>query len=169
MEVKIYKGEELLMLPGVRGNPIKGVIIKRLDRIPDERGTIYHMLRSDDKLFEKFGEIYFSKVNPGVIKGWHRHKKMTLNYAVILGMIKLVLYDNRERSSTRGNSLEIFTGDDNYLLIKIPPLVWNGFKGISSQPAIVANCASLAHEKEEIERLDPFSKKIPYDWSLKHG
>ena len=148
---------------------IDQVIVKKIDKIPDERGSIYHMLRCDDTIFEKFGEIYFSIVLPGVIKGWHRHKEMILNYAVIHGMIKLVLYDDRENSSTRGNLMELFIGDENYCLVKIPPKVWNGFKGIGSKAAIIANCSTIPHDPNEIERIDPFTNKIPYDWNLKHG
>lgn len=153
---------------GVRGDLIDGVIIKKLDRIPDERGAVYHMMRADDDIFEKFGEIYFSVVYPGVVKGWHIHERMTLNYAVVKGMIKLVLYDDRIGSKTRGNLMEISTGDLNYLLIKIPPHIWNGFKGIGVEPSIVANCSTLPHDPNEIKRLDPKSGKIPYDWGLKN-
>lgn len=148
---------------------IKDVRIHPLRQILDERGKVMHMLRYDDPHFERFGEIYFSWVYPGVIKGWHWHKKMTLNYAVPVGMIKLVLYDDREGSSTRGEIQEIFTGEDNYVLITIPPGIWNGFKGIGVKPAMVANCATEPHDPDEIVRMDPFTDKIPYDWSLKHG
>lgn len=147
---------------------IEGVIIKDLKQIPDERGKIMHMLRVDDEHFEQFGEIYFSMVYPGVIKGWHLHKRMTLNYAVIQGMIKLVLYDDREDSPTKGEVQEIFTGEDKYQLIKIPPGIYNGFKGIGIKPALIANCATLPHDPDEIIRVDPFDNDIPYDWSLKH-
>jgi dTDP-4-dehydrorhamnose 3,5-epimerase len=152
-----------------KGNQIDGVEIKPLRKIPDERGSIYHMLRADDAIFENFGEIYFSKVYNGAIKGWHIHKKMILNYAVISGMIKLVLYDNRENSRTKGNLMEIFMGSDSYILVKVPQGIWNGFKGISTETAIVANCASIPHDPEEISRKNPFSKDIPYDWELKHA
>ena len=148
---------------------IEGVIIKPLKKIPDERGSIYHMLRNDDPLFEKFGEIYFSLVYPGIIKGWHLHKKMVLNYAVIQGMIKLVLYDDRDNSNTKGNLMEIYLGEENYSLVKIPFGIWNGFKGIGLKQSIVANCSTLAHDPDEIVRMDPFDNKIPYDWQLKNG
>jgi dTDP-4-dehydrorhamnose 3,5-epimerase len=138
-------------------------------QIPDERGKVMHMLRRDDPWFERFGEIYFSLVYPGVVKGWHIHKVMTLNYAVIMGKIKLVLYDERENSPTSGNLQEIFTGEDNYCLITIPPNVWNGFRGLGVEPALVANCSTDPHDPSEIVRLDPFSDRIPYDWNLKHG
>lgn len=147
---------------------IHGVRIRPLQRIPDERGSILHMLRADEPDFQGFGEIYFSTVYPNAIKGWHIHKLMTLNYAVIAGAIKLVLYDDRLESPTHGTVQEIFLGTDNYSLITIPPLVWNGFKGIGTGQAIVANCATHPHDPAEIERLDPFSPRIPYDWSLKH-
>ena len=128
-----------------------------------------HMLRADAPHFLEFGEIYFSTVYPGVIKGWHLHREVTLNYAVISGMIKLVLYDDREASPTRGEVMELFIGDNNYQLVTVPPLVWNGFKGIGTQEAIVANCATHPHDPEEIQRLDPFTDRIPYQWGLKHG
>lgn len=148
---------------------IQGVSIRPLKQIADERGKVMHMMRRDDPWFERFGEIYFSVVYPGVIKGWHLHKIMTLNYAVVSGAIKLVLYDDREESATKGEVQEIFTDRENYALITVPPCVWNGFKGIGANPAIVANCATDPHDPGEIIRLDPFSKKIPYDWTLRHG
>ena len=148
---------------------IHGVSMHPLKRIPDERGKVMHMLRRDDPWFEKFGEIYFSVVYPGVIKGWHLHKIMTLNYAVVDGAIKLVLYDEREGSPSKGEVQEIFAGEESYALITVPPEVWNGFKGIGLKPAIVANCATEPHDPSEIVRADPFSKNIPYDWNLRHG
>ncbi len=147
---------------------IDGVRIIPLKKIPDERGVILHMLRKDDPHFDSFGEIYFSEVYPQVIKGWHLHTKMTLNYAVVSGMIKLVLYDDRVKSKTRGTLMELFIGDDNYSLVTIPPGVWNGFKGIGTEKAIVANCSTIPHSKTEIKRMDPFKNDIiNYDWSLK--
>jgi dTDP-4-dehydrorhamnose 3,5-epimerase len=148
---------------------IEGLTITPLRRIPDERGAIFHMLRNDSPVFEEFGEIYFSTVYPGVVKGWHIHKRMTLNYAVPVGMIKLVCFDDREDSPTRGAVQEIHMGELNYVLVTIPPLVWNGFKGEGAQAALVANCATIPHDPEEIDRMDPFTSEVPYDWELRHG
>ncbi len=147
---------------------IDGVLIAPLRQIPDERGKIMHMLRIDDPYFQRFGEIYFSVVYPGVVKGWHLHTVMTLNYAVIAGTIKLVLYDDRDGSQTKGEIVELFPGEANYVLVRIPPGVWNGFKGVGATAAIVANCSTHPHDPAEIQRLDPFTDHIPYDWSLKH-
>jgi dTDP-4-dehydrorhamnose 3,5-epimerase len=146
---------------------IEGVNTKPLSKIPDERGMIMHMLRNDDPEFEKFGEIYFSTVYPGVVKGWHEHKRQVQNYAVIKGMIKLVLYDARAESPTHKELMEIVTGEDNYQLIRIPAGVINGFQGISQETAIVANCATLPHEPDEIIRYDPSGDKVPYRWEIK--
>ena len=148
---------------------IDGVRVTPLRRIPDERGAVFHMLREDSPVYERFGEIYFSTVYPGVVKGWHIHRRMTLNYAVPMGMIKLVCYDDRPDSPTRGAVQELHVGELNYALVTIPPHVWNGFKGEGSQPALVANCATIPHDPTEIERMDPFENDIPYDWSLRHG
>lgn len=143
-------------------------MITPLRQIPDERGKIMHMLRCDDPDFEQFGEIYFSMVYPGAIKAWHLHTRMTLNYVVIAGMIKLVLYDSRPDSSTKGQIQEIFMGEQNYIRVKIPPGIYNGFKGIGTIPAIVANCATIPHDALEIHRVDPLSKEIPYNWDIRH-
>jgi dTDP-4-dehydrorhamnose 3,5-epimerase len=148
---------------------IHDVRVTPLRRIPDERGAVFHMLREDCPAFERFGEIYFSLVYPGAVKGWHLHRRMTLNYAVPVGMVKLVCYDDREGSPTRGVVQELHTGELNYVLVTIPPLIWNGFKGEGTGAALVANCATLPHDPGEIERSDPFGSEIPYDWAVRHG
>ena len=127
-----------------------------------------HMLREDSPVFSRFGEIYFSCTHPGAIKAWHKHKKMTLNYAVVYGEIKFVLFDSRAESSTYGEIQEIFLSPENYQLVTVPPLIWNGFKGIGTKTTIVANCATLPHSPDELERKEPFDKSIPYEWDIKH-
>jgi dTDP-4-dehydrorhamnose 3,5-epimerase len=148
---------------------IEGLRVVPRRRIPDERGAIFHMLRNDSDEFEAFGEIYFSLVYPGAIKAWHQHLRMTLNYAVPVGMVKLVCFDDRADSPTRGNVVELFLGELNYALVTIPPLVWNGFKGYGTTPALIPNCSPIPHEPDEIVRADPFTPDIPYDWALQHG
>lgn len=147
---------------------IAGVLVTHLDRIPDERGSILHMLRADRPPFQQFGEVYFSTVYPGVVKGWHIHREMTLNYAVPVGRIKLVLYDDRAESPSRGVVEEHFLGEDRYVLVTVPPMVWNGFKGIGTAMALVANCSTIPHDPSEIGRRDPFDPAIPYSWDLRH-
>ena len=147
---------------------IDGLILTPLNQIFDERGKVMHMLREDSSVFTRFGEIYFSSTYPGVVKAWHLHKRMTLNYAVVSGEIKLVLYDDRESSPTRGEIQEIFVSPENYMLITVPPLIWNGFKCVGTQTAILANCATLPHDSNEIERRAPEDFRIPYNWSLVH-
>ena len=146
---------------------IEGVQVIPLRRIPDERGTVHHMLKSTDPHFDRFGEIYFTTVYRGAVKGWHRHRDMVLNYACIWGRIKLVLFDDRDGSPTEGELMERFIGPDDYSLVIIPAGVWNGFKGMD-EVSIVANCATLPHDPSRSDRLDPFENDIPYDWALRH-
>jgi dTDP-4-dehydrorhamnose 3,5-epimerase len=144
---------------------IDGVVISPRRIIPDERGKVMHAMKATDPEFEAFGEIYFSMVYPGAVKGWHLHRKMVLNYVVPVGQIKLVLYDDRPDSRTRGEIQELYVGTDNYCLVRIPMCVWNGFKGIGVVPALVANCATTPHDPDEMERQDPHGGRIPYDWA----
>jgi dTDP-4-dehydrorhamnose 3,5-epimerase len=151
----------------LRGAPIHDVRFVVLRRIPDERGTIMHMLRATDDHFRGFGEIYFTTVYRGIVKGWHSHREMTLNYACPYGRIKLALYDDREGSPTRGSLMEAFLGTDSHLLAVIPPGVWNGMKGMSEPFALVANCATHPHDPSQTSRLDPFDNDIPYAWEAR--
>ncbi len=147
---------------------IDGVIVSPLRQFPDERGKVMHMLRSDAPHFVSFGEIYFSCVYPGAIKGWHLQKVMTLNYTVPHGRIKFVLFDDREGSSTKGEVNEFFMGPDNYNLVTVPPMIWSGFKGIGTEAALVANCASTPHDPTTTDRKAVDDPSIPYDWAIKN-
>ena len=148
----------------MRDGPIEGVHVIPLRQFPDDRGAVLHMLRADEPHFEQFGEIYFSKVNPGAIKAWHLHRESTINYAVPVGVIRFVLYDDRHASKSRGCIHEIRLGENEYQLVTVPSGIWNGFQGLSDEVSLVANCATLPHDENEIERADPFTRSIPYEW-----
>lgn len=143
---------------------LAGVVVQPLDIVRDARGDILRMLRSDNPLFGPIHEVYFSYVNPGVIKAWKRHLLMTQRFAVPVGMIELILFDERDDSSTRGQLQVVQLGIESYSLIVIPPLVWYGFRGLSENPAMIVNCADMRHDPNEIERREPDSAAIPFCW-----
>lgn len=143
---------------------ISGVVVRSLMKIPDERGTIMHGVTRKN-LLNPFGEVYFKKLYYGVVNGWHIHDSLVLNYVCIFGMIKIVLYDMREHSPTKGIFDEFYIGDDNYCLVHIPAGIANGSKGLGSPYSIMVNVASEPHDpKIKYERIDPHSGIIPYDW-----
>ncbi|NQY10402.1 MAG: dTDP-4-dehydrorhamnose 3,5-epimerase family protein [Flavobacteriales bacterium] len=126
---------------------VSDVIVRALKVISDDRGEVKHMLKATDDAFTKFGEIYFSSVLPGKIKAWHKNKTTTVNYAVVSGNIKLVVYDGE-------NSREIFIGEDNHQLVTIPPNVWRGFTAVGDQKAIVADLTDAPYNPDDLERAD---------------
>ena len=134
---------------------IDGVKVVPLRQIVDERGKIMHMLKATDPHFIAFGEIYFSCAWPGTVKAWHIHQTMTVNNAVMVGRAKLVLYDLREGSPTKGELQEIFLGEDNYVLVQIPPGIANGYKAYGDSMVVLANCATEPHRPEEMLRMPP--------------
>jgi dTDP-4-dehydrorhamnose 3,5-epimerase len=148
---------------------ICGVRHKSLKVIPDERGRLMEILRADDELFHKFGQLYMTTAYPGVVKGWHFHKKQIDNFAVVKGTIKLVLYDSRPESKTYREVNEFFLGEHNPILVQIPCMVLHGFKGVGTQEAIVVNCPTEVYDYKEPDefRVDAFSKEVPYDWGIK--
>ena len=150
---------------------IKGIETKILRVIPDARGRLFEMLRRDDAIFRKFGQVYCTTVNHGVVKGWHYHKKQLDNFVCVAGMIKLVAYDDRPASPTRGFVNEFFIGTHQPLLVQIPPGVLHGFKGLSAPEAIVINISTepYRHGRPDEYRVDPHHGGIPYDWAEKDG
>jgi len=143
---------------------IHDVKITPLKIISDNRGKVMRMLRTDSQVFEKFGEIYFSTIYHQSIKGWHLHKESTLNYVCIKGKVKLVLFDNRKESSTKGVYQELILSPEDYFLVTIPPNIWNGFKGLDKAESIIANCLTLPHNEREMVRKDLFDKSFSYKW-----
>ena len=146
---------------------IEGVTITKLKKISDHRGSVLPMLRSDSKVFQSFGEIYFSTIFNNSIKAWHLHKKAVLNYACIKGKVKLILFDDRKKSSSFGKFNEFILSPNDYFLITIPPFIWNGFKGLDDPESIIANCINLPHDENEMIRKDHDDKYFKYDWIKK--
>jgi len=150
---------------------IEGVVVKPLRVIPDERGFLMEMLRSDDELFEGFGQSYVTAAYPGVVKGWHYHKKQTDHFVCLHGMAKVVLYDQREGSPTFGRVQEFFMGERNPILLKIPRLVMHGFKAVGTEMAMIVNFPTELYNYQEPDefRVPWNSPDIPYDWGLRNG
>jgi dTDP-4-dehydrorhamnose 3,5-epimerase len=152
-------------------NLIHDVRVRTLRKIPDERGYLMEMLRSDWDEYERFGQVYVTAVYPGVVKGWHYHKIQTDHFICLHGMAKVVLYDGRTDSPTHGTINEFFMGDQNPMLLKIPPLVMHGFKGISPEMTLIVNVPTELFRYSEPDefRLPWNTPEIPYDWERKNG
>lgn len=150
---------------GSKINLIEGIIVTPLKQIEDERGAVFHVMKDDSPQFKKFGEVYFSKVNPGVVKAWKYHEKMTQNLSVPFGRLKLVVVDLRKSSTTK-NLLNEFILDskDEYKLISLPPKLWYGFKCLSDNYCLLLNIADLKHDKNESKHQSIDDSNIVYNW-----
>ena len=150
---------------------IDGVRTKKLSLIPDERGRLMEILRNDEDIFQQFGQVYLTTTYPGVVKAWHFHKIQDDFITCVKGMLKLVLYDGREDSKTKGEIDEFFIGDFNPLLVKVPKMVFHGWKCVSQEEALVVNVPTEPYDRARPDeyRLDPHQNDIPYRWERKDG
>ena len=150
---------------------IQGVEIKKLKLIADNRGFLMEMLRCDDPIFEKFGQVYLSVCNPNIVKGWHYHKKQVDHFVIVKGNAKVVLYDTRQDSRTKGEIQEVFMGENNPILLKIPTFVLHGMTPADNNPIYLVNCPTLPYDYKNPDefRVDFRSKDVPYDWGLEEG
>ena len=150
---------------------IKGVQIKALKVIPDERGRLMEILRTDDAVFQKFGQAYVTTTLPGVVKAWHLHRKQTDNVCCVQGMIKLALFDDRKNSPTRGEVNQFYLGVHNPSLVKIPSNIYHGWMCVSQEEAVIVNLPTEPYDYENPDevRLPPHENDIPYDWRRRDG
>ena len=163
---RLVTGDRGLIVEREERKMIEGIKVKRLKIIPDERGRLMEILRRDDDLFQKFGQVYMTTAYPGVVKAWHYHKKQTDNFTCVKGKMRLGLYDAREGSSTKGNVEEYTIGPEEPLLVQIPPEVYHGFKCVSTEEAIVINTVTEPYDLNDPDeyRVDAFDNDIPFDW-----
>jgi dTDP-4-dehydrorhamnose 3,5-epimerase len=150
---------------------IDGVTAKSLKVIPDERGRLMEILRNDDDIFTGFGQVYMTTTYPGTVKAWHYHKKQDDHITCVKGMLKLVLYDSRKKSPTFGEINEFFIGDYNPMLVKVPKMIYHGWKCISEKEALVINVPTKPYDRKTPDeyRMDPHVNDIPYTWERKDG
>lgn len=147
---------------------VAGARFVALRPIVDERGKVLPMVRATDEHFAGFGELYFSCAWPGVVKAWRVHSA-TMTFAVVAGHAKVVMHDLREDSPTHGAVEEHVLGEDAHGVVQVPPGVASGYKALGDRIVVVAVCASVPRDDDEVRRLDPFTGEIAYDWDLRHG
>ena len=149
---------------------IKGVTVKQLKPICDERGRVMEIMRSDWTEFKTFGQVYMTTVYPQAVKAWHYHKKQTDSIVCLKGMLKLVVYDSRPGSATKGEVNEFFIGEHNPAIVQVPPMIYHGFKCVSNDEAVVVNVPTHVYNYSMPDeyRLPFNTKKIPYNWDRKN-
>ena len=159
------------MIIRTSGKIIEGVGARRTRVVPDERGRLGEIMRADDPWFEKFGQTYFTTTYPGVVKAWHFHKKQTDHFYVAKGTIKIALYDERENSPTKGTINEIYLGQHNPGLVRIPPGIQHGWMCVGLDEAYIINVVSEMYDRNAPDefRTHPHDNNIPYDWTRKDG
>jgi dTDP-4-dehydrorhamnose 3,5-epimerase len=145
-------------------DPIDGIVLTPLRIIKGESGNVMHALKSIEKTFAGFGEAYFSTVEKYAVKGWKKHRQMTLNLIVPAGEILFVLYDAREKSLTQSMVQEINLSINNYQRLTVPPGIWMAFKGLQSVNMLL-NIASIPHDPEEADNIPVDNGLIPYTFS----
>lgn len=150
---------------------LKDVLVRQLKIIPDDRGFLMEIMRSDWPEFMEFAQTYVTGCYPGVYKAWHYHKKQWDHFICLGGMARVVLYDARPVSPTGGKINVFHIGNLNPVLLRIPPYVYHGFTAEGGQTALMVNFPSqLYNYKDPDEFRAPYNDPaIPYNWEAIHG
>ena len=150
---------------------IEGVNVKRLKKLSDERGFLMEIMRCDDKLFKKFGQVYMTTAKPGYVKAWHYHKKQTDNFVCVKGSMRVGLYDGREHSKTKGEVQEFILSLDEPILLQIPPKILHGFESNIEEESVIISIPTEKYNYNNPDefRVDPFNNDIPFKWKSEKG
>ncbi len=143
---------------------MKGISVFPLKQIQLEKGDVWHGMKNSDEGFKGFGEVYFSNVNPGQIKGWKLHTKTTLNLIVIKGEIEFVFFDERVKSESYGKFYKLIASEkgDNYCRITVSPGIWMAFKCKSNDTALLMDIIDQPHS--DLEALKKDLNEFTYNW-----
>ncbi len=164
---KVWHGQwGSVMTEGQKACAIEGVFTVDLRVIPAEKGAVLHMLRADAPFFSRFGEVYFSEIEPNTIKAWKMHQRQTQRLTVPMGLVQVVLFDARPQSPSYGRVDAVFLGrEEHYKLLHIPPYIWYGFKNVGKEKALICNCTDMPHEASESCQKAEDDASIPYIWT----
>ena len=144
---------------------IGGVQITPLKQICVDGGDVYHAMKQNDAGYEGFGEAYFSFVHSNAVKAWKQHTSMTLNLVVPVGVVRIVMVDERIDSPTCGQFQEVTLSPENYQRITVPPMLWVGFQGLADIKSMMLNMANIVHNPKESNNKD--IEEIQFDWTNK--
>ncbi len=151
---------------------IDGVHMRDLVLHTDDRGTVCEMYdprwewHPDPLVFS-----YFYTIRPGLIKGWAMHKKHDDRYCLLQGEMKVVLYDARTDSPTKGHVLELYLTEQRRQLFSLPQGVWHADQNIGSKDCLVVNFPTIQydHASPDKYRLPLDTDLIPYKFDPMQG
>ncbi|MGM9805267.1 MAG: dTDP-4-dehydrorhamnose 3,5-epimerase [Candidatus Aphodosoma sp.] len=140
-----------------RVDGINGVVVTPLRRIHTPKGDVLHAMKSTDVGYAGFGEVYFSEVLYGDVKGWKRHNRMALNIVVVKGMIRFTIYDDRVGSPTCGSYMQVVLSpdsDSSYARLTVDPGLWMAFDGIAHGVSLLMDVIPEPHDPAEADRRE---------------
>ena len=149
---------------------IKGVQVKQLNIRNDDRGFFAEILKFGEKIFQEIKQTSYTETYPGVIKAFHWHKKQSDIWFVATGMAQVVLHDLRVKSSTKGETQVIYAGEDNRVVVVIPPGVAHGYRVLGNKKVGLFYHTTKAYDPQnpDEERIPFDDPKTGFDWTTKN-
>ena len=139
---------------------IEGVCVRPAITHPDERGSVCEIVSEgwDDN---PIVHVYEITIRPGVVKGWVKHELQDDRLFTAAGSMRIVLYDDREGSPTRGLVTQNCFDDHSRALLTIPAGVWHAVENVGISDAQLVNSPTRTYNHEEPDKWD-----LPLDTEL---
>lgn len=146
---------------------IDGVSIHDIRTQMDERGTLFEAW--DPRWgwhAEPMVSAHCFTIRPGVVKGWVLHQTYDDRTLVLLGDMKLVLFDPRPGSATLGQVDEIFLCSERRQIVRTPQNVWHAAQNIGTGDLMVLDMPTRLYDyaAPDKHRLQLDTPLIPYSF-----
>lgn len=143
-----------------------GVTLTSLKRVSVINGDVYHALKASEETYKGFGELYFSRIDYGKVKGWKKHTKFTLNLTVPAGYVRFVVFLSDKETGLPSELVgEYLIGaNDNHQRLTVPPGYWVAFQGLHQSVNVIANVIPEEHIPAEAENIELAAN--PFDWKM---
>ena len=151
---------------------IEGVILRTLAPQADERGEICEVFNPAWGVHPApLVYVYQATVRPGYVKGWIVQRHQDDRLFVSIGRIRIVLYDDRADSPTRGMLNSFTVTERNRALVVIPRGVFHAVQNVGESEAVYINMptAPYNHANPDKYRLPLRNDLIPFDFEGYRG
>ncbi len=155
----------------LRHDLIDGVQFRPCRPVPHEDGHLMEIARASwEILGGPLVQVHLTTTFAGRVRAWGVHTENTDRLFIAAGLVKIVVYDGRKDSPTRGRLNEFTLSDRNPGLLIVPPNLYHGWKNIGTTEALIINMPDRMYDYESPDALDlPWDsakaeKIVPYRW-----
>lgn len=152
--------------PIIIPDQIEGVELRRLVTHGDGRGDLTVLFSRHYVPEATAPHVYLVNATAGSLRAWVYHRRQSDRLAFLNGTFRVVLYDLRPESPTKGGLNVLDVGADNPVQVTIPPFVAHAVQNRGSESAFFVNMPTNHYDPANPDkaRIRKDHPGIPYSF-----